>query len=436
MGETDLASVQRTARAVTNLVGDGCLVRVLDEQRGALRTVAVDHRDRSRRDEMRLLLDHPAGATSAGWAGQAIDKNVSLRLERQAAAEAVAASPADGTIHGAVLAPLRDDGQTIGVVVALRDSDRSPYSLREQQIVEGLVRDEGPLAPESAAPALSADRVLEHAPAGIWVTGLDGRTLYVNEAVTSLVGVPASEMVGEPMARFIDEPPRMVSARLVQECERFDHRIARPDGMEMWVSVATTPVTDAHGRRRGTVSTLNEISTRKQADVELRLRAAANEAVAELAEWALDGEPVEMLVHSVAATTADILGAEFASVGEVTPDGEEFVTRAVVGWDPRMLGQPYPLPERGPGRLALEDTEPIVVADYHAVPALEQGAIPLSMNVRSAVFLGIRGGLGLICAHSPRPRAFAGRDLAFLSSMANVLAARWESDVPMETVWS
>lgn len=432
----DQASVEATARAVTNLVGDGCIVRLLTAERRELCTVAVDHRDRGRREEMRGLLEQPAEGASAGWARQAIDKNISLRVDHAAAAAAVGATPAALPIHSAVLAPLRQHGEPVGVVIALRDSFHSPYTLREQQLVERLVVGGGciyerPAAAEDDAAGPPADRVLEHAPAGIWVTGLDGVTTYVNEAVTALVGLPASDLVGVPMARFMDEPPRMLEARLAQDCERLDHRITRPDGVETWASVSSGPLTDGDGRRWGTVSTLNEISSRKQVDVELRLRAAANEAVAELAEWALDGESVDMLVHSVAATTADILGSEYASVGEVTSDGEMFVPRAVVGWDPRTLGQSFVLPEHGPGRLALDDDQPVVIADYNEVTALEQGAIPLAANIRSAVFLGIRGNLGLICAHSPRPRAFAGRNLSFLCSMANVLAARWEADVPM-----
>ena len=131
--------------------------------------------------------------------------------------------------------------------------------------------------------------------------------------------MPASELIGARMADYLDEEPAVIHARLNPTVERQDHRLVRCDGSEIWVSVISTPLSDAEGRRTGTISTLSEISERKRLEVDLRLRAAAHEAVAELAERALAGDDLDSLMERAALSAADILGAEFATIAEVAP---------------------------------------------------------------------------------------------------------------------
>ena len=155
-------------------------------------------------------------------------------------------APFSTPVHAAIVTPLRVGGEPVGTVVALRDSVDLPYSLREQQLVEQLVLDEED-ASGPAAGVPDAARLLEHATAGLWATDLDGVTSYVNEAVSEMVGVPASELVGAPMADYLDEEPALIHARLNPRVERQDHRLVRPDGSEIWVSMTSTPLE----RRRG-----------------------------------------------------------------------------------------------------------------------------------------------------------------------------------------
>jgi PAS domain S-box-containing protein len=330
-------------------------------------------------------------------------------------------------VHAAIVAPLRRGGEAVGTVVALRDSVDLPYSLREQQLVEQLMLEDDE-APAAITREPDAGRLVEHAAAGLWATDLEGVTTFVNEAVSEMLGVPASELIGASMADYLDEEPALIHARLSPRVERQDHRLVRPDGSEIWVSMTSTPLSDADGRRTGTVSTLSEISERKRIEVELRLRAAAQEAVAELAERALAGDDLDSLMERAALSAADILGAEYATIAEVTPGRADAIPRVVLGWHPSTVGRHFAIPDNSPTDLCLDDDEPVVIGDIDRVEALRIGVMAQEAHTRSAVCVAVAGGAGVFALTSPRADVFAGQDLSFLSSLAAVLASRWKTE--------
>jgi PAS domain S-box-containing protein len=436
MEETDRGVAERTAKAITDLVGDGCVVRIADRAGATLPVAAVEHRDSWRRDQLAALVDVPGPPLATGWPGQALTKNLAFRVEHEQATDAVDCGVADaGSVYAAIVAPLRCEGQAIGTIVALRDSADVPYSLREQQLVEELTLEgmEGIEPFPGTVP--EANRLLEHSAAGVWATDLDGVTTYINEAVCALVRVPASELLGVTMSEYLDEEPQLIHARLSPMVERQDHRLLRPDGTEVWVSMTSTPLCDARGRRTGTVSTLAEISDRKRLEVELRLRAAANEAVAELAERALAGDDVESLMQMAAASAADLLGAEYAAVAEVGPGRTDVVPRVVVGWEPSLVGRRIAIPENSATELCLDDDEPFVIGDYEAVGAIRRGMLARRVKARSAACVAIAGGAGVLAVTSPRAQAFNSCDVSFLRSLAAVLGSRWTvSPAPLAAV--
>ena len=427
MRETGPGAAERIAQRLTDLVGDGCIVRIADFKQGTLHVAAVAHRDAERLEQLRVLAE-AAQPLRSGWSGQALAKNLAFRVEHARADDAVGAvAPFSTPVHAAIVAPLRVAGEVIGTVVALRDSVDLPYSLREQQLVEQLMLEDEP-APTARTREPDAGRLLEHAAAGLWATDLDGVTTYVNEALCEMVGVPASELIGARMADYLDEEPAVIHARLNPTVERQDHRLVRCDGSEIWVSVISTPLSDAEGRRTGTISTLSEISERKRLEVDLRLRAAAHEAVAELAERALAGDDLDSLMERAALSAADILGAEFATIAEVAPGRDDVVPRVVYGWHPSNVGRRIAIPENSATDLCLDDDEPVVIGDFARVRALRTGAMAQEVQARSAVCVAIAGGAGVFALTSPRADAFAGQDLSFLSSLAAVLASRWRRE--------
>jgi diguanylate cyclase (GGDEF)-like protein/PAS domain S-box-containing protein len=94
----------------------------------------------------------------------------------------------------------------------------------------------------------------EHSATGLAALALDGRILHVNPALVTLLGRPASELVGTCL-EDLDGPdgtPEMpLLARLAAgEGERFDleRRYQRPGGETVWGSVTLVAVPDDSGR--------------------------------------------------------------------------------------------------------------------------------------------------------------------------------------------
>lgn len=429
-----VVAANRIAREVTDLVGDGCVVRRVDRRHDMLRAVAVHHRDHRTLKRLRGQMERPPAASVSGWAAQALERNVPVRLRRDEAAEAVGPllDPSTTSVHGlnAVVAPLRLASGPIGIVVAFRGD--APYSCAEQQLVEHLARgfeddeatDEGAERPPLLE-QLSGDRLLDHLGAGVWTTDLWGVTTYVNEALCELVGLPSSTLIGAGMARHLEDPPEEVYGGHAGRSEARDHRLMGNDGTEAWVSVTCAPLVDAGGRRLGTVSTLTDVTRRKRAEVDLRLRAAAHETVSELAGLALAGADLDRLACDAAEATADLLGAEYAAVCDVDAERGFVVPRAVVGLDPALVGVAMPIGEHSIAAISIDEDEPFVVNDIRDLDLLEASELATTLGVRSTMCMPIGGGTGLIGASSPRPEAFAGRDMGFLRSLSGVLGGRW-----------
>lgn len=437
--ETRKAAAQRTARVVRDLVGDGCVVRLHDRRERALRVAAVDHREGHRRDALAPLLESPAVAVEAGWAGHCFSKNLPFRLEGVQAAEAawgdeMHALGLEPELSGAIVAPLRFRGEVVGVVTALRDTERLPYTLRDQYLAEELAVDDAP--PEDPAPALErvgllgegdALRVLEHAPTGIWVTSNIGETTFINERVSQLLGRPSSEVLGNRMGDFLDGEPRLVAGGIaLHQEERSDRRLTRPDGVHAWVGLVSHPLVDEQGRRRGTVTTVVEATERKQTEIALRLRAAAGEAVSEIAQRALAGEGLESLLAAAAEAAGDIVGADGGGICEVVPDSEIAIPLAIFGFKHGTIGAPIPLPHNSPGSLSLDDDEPVIVTDFASDTRPEAPARVTEHQLRSAAYARIAGGAGFIGMYSFTPRAFGRHEAAFLGTLASVLTSRWD----------
>ena len=132
-----------------------------------------------------------------------------------------------------------------------------------------------------AAAALRASeeryrQIVETSQEGIWQIDADNLTSFVNPRMAQMLGRTASEMIGRPMLAFLDDAGR---AEVVQKLEqhrrgvadRYDFRLVRKDGSDLWASVSANALTDAAGRYTGALAMVTDIGPRKLAERELAL---------------------------------------------------------------------------------------------------------------------------------------------------------------------
>lgn len=419
------------ARQVANAVGDGCVVRLHDAERDVLRAVAVDHRDERTRQRLGRLLDAPGWPVAAGWSADVMRSGRPLRLASIRARDRAVLEAGGHALReelGVVLVvALRDDGAIVGTVSVLRSHGAVPYSLREQTLVEGLVgravrrsaREGVPAEPELSEPELTAS-LLTRSDAAVWATDLDGRTLAVTAAMSELISLPSASVVGLPMGDFVDPPPTALSGIVPDEPERADRRLRRADGTWLWIATSSTPLVDAGGRRRGTLTTATDVTCRKETEIGLRLRLDATRGLVRMIGGVLRGhDPGELLDGAVAAA-ADLLGAWRVGVFELRRDGA-LLLRAGRGWPAGAIGRERATTLGAPAGLALTCDEPVVVRDL----ATWRGASVESVahGAGGGCWVGIGGGRGVLAVLEREPCSFDADELDLLVALTEALAA-------------
>jgi PAS domain S-box-containing protein len=110
----------------------------------------------------------------------------------------------------------------------------------------------------SGQSAFDAEAVVERAPLGLGVIGLDGRFSFVNPALLSVLGRPRREAVGAEAVSFLIEEEReparanlaeLFSGRRLES--RTDRHYVRADGSVVLARLVTAAVTDPGGGVNG-----------------------------------------------------------------------------------------------------------------------------------------------------------------------------------------
>ena len=279
----------RAARAGADMVGDACVVwRVLDG--GGLEPAATFHRDRRLRFALGAFMQQPALAPGSRWPGQVAMTGAPARVRRIRLGELAVDTGIGMRRANAVLAPIVADGRVVAVIAALRDSSEPEYSLREAVVLRRVgVRasgigarlggwrrpsgDGGGEPPDGPGwtppPSWLMDNVVG---VGVWLADRHGVTTYVNNAMTELLGLPATDVVGRPMREFLEDVPQMVRGEYCMDAERCDRRLTQPDGRHLWLEMTSQPLVDDDGSRRGTVSTAADVTERKKVELAARQR--------------------------------------------------------------------------------------------------------------------------------------------------------------------
>lgn len=115
-------------------------------------------------------------------------------------------------------------------------------------------------------------------PSGIAVVNLEGKQTYVNPAFCEMVGWNETELIGAKPP-FVYWPPEEISTITTaleqtiegkQPAAGFELRFRRKDGEHFDVLTLVTPLRDTFGNISGWLSSITDITVRKEAEAELR----------------------------------------------------------------------------------------------------------------------------------------------------------------------
>lgn len=175
----------------------------------------------------------------------------------------------------------------------------------------------------------------------------------------------------------------------------------------------------------------------KKDEVELRVRARQQQAVAELGRRALTESDLPAFMDEAVGLTAGVLDLEYCKVMELLPGGEKLLMRAGVGWEEGLVGRATE--EVGLGSQAgytLRSEEPVIVEGLRTEPRFRTSALLHKHGAVSGMSVVIGGSaqpFGVLGAHTKECRTFSEDDVNFLQSVAHMLAAAIERRRAEET---
>ncbi len=269
-----------------------------------------------------------------------------------------------------------------------------------------------PRKPEEAAggspiPRDSLRTVIRENVDGMLVIARDGMILLANPAAEQLLGRRASGLNGTPFGA----PLVLEKATEIDVVAAGSSRTAEMRVVEI----------DWHGDL-AFLASLRDVTDRKLAEGVLARVGAQHAAIAQLGKDAVSGLPPEALMVEAAKHVRRVLATDFAGVLALLPDGGEL--RLVASeWS---TAPPDPSSGAAGGgsqpRYTLEASEPVVMDDardearFEAWPPGLASAATILINDREQRF-------GVVEAASRSSRRFDRDEIAFLQSVANLLAA-------------
>ncbi len=138
---------------------------------------------------------------------------------------------------------------------------------------------------------------------GLRARDLEGRVTYVNKAFCTMVGLPPDELIGKmpPMPYWAPEvrgeyEERFAGVLAGTVTPQFETVFQRADGVRVPVLVFEAPLVDSRGDQTGWMSSILDITDRKQAEALNRQQQEKLEASARLATM---GEISSMLAHEL-----------------------------------------------------------------------------------------------------------------------------------------
>lgn len=184
--------------------------------------------------------------------------------------------------------------------------------------------------------------IVETSAEGIWLIDQNQTTVYANQKMAQMLGIPsASQMIGCPIAAFMDEQGQAIAAinleRLQGEGSRhLDFEFRRPDGQEFWASLSISPIFQ-DGEYVGALAMVTDITERIRASRKIAELQYRNELILDTAGDGICGIDEAGGIVFINPAAARMLGY----------DGGELLGRSLhdVSHHTRPNGSPYPADE-------------------------------------------------------------------------------------------
>jgi diguanylate cyclase (GGDEF)-like protein/PAS domain S-box-containing protein len=198
------------------------------------------------------------------------------------------------------------------------------------------------------------------------------------------------------------------------------------DSEGLTFAVQAVPVRALDGSVEAALVVARDITELKRAAEQLARRASQQHAVAELGRFALQSQDLYAVMREAVKAASATLDVVMASVLEFDEPGDTLTLVAAVGVPKSVIGKlRIPLAQSGNTGHALSSLEPLIVADMASETRFVPSPTLLGHGVVSSVGVVIDGQdrpFGMLNVHTRRQRSFAEDEVAFLASIATLIA--------------
>jgi diguanylate cyclase (GGDEF)-like protein/PAS domain S-box-containing protein len=277
--------------------------------------------------------------------------------------------------------------------------------------------------------------LVERLPAVLYIAdvGEHGRWRYVSPQIQTILGFTPEEWLADvslwakrlhpdDRERVLTEEEEVLAGE--RSLAPSDYRMVARDGRVIWFLDDAVVMRDPDSTAYW-YGALYDITYRKRAEAELKMRAAQQAAVARLGEQALEGAELADLMGRALRAATETLGVEIGAVLELRPEGDSFTTRTSVGWPDEPGGTTVPGGRHSQSGYTLERGAPVLVEDWSVEQRFERPRLLEELGVRSGMTVIIEGQqrpFGVFGLQSREMRIFSADDVNFVQSLANVLA--------------
>ncbi|MDO8070712.1 EAL domain-containing protein [Janthinobacterium sp. SUN176] len=117
-------------------------------------------------------------------------------------------------------------------------------------------------------------RIVHSAEEGIWEIDAQALTSFVNPKMAQMLGCQIEDMLGQPLAAFMDDEGRAILERNIARrqdgiVERHEFKFLRRDGSTLWATLATNPIFDSGGAYLGALALVSDITLQRTASERL-----------------------------------------------------------------------------------------------------------------------------------------------------------------------
>ncbi|MCL4294112.1 MAG: PAS domain S-box protein [Anaerolineae bacterium] len=273
-------------------------------------------------------------------------------------------------------------------------------------------------------------RTFDQSPIGAAMVSLDYRFLRVNEALCQITGYTAAELISlsfpdithpDDLAADLDYVRRLQAGEIEQY--RMDKRYLRKDGEMVWVHLSVRMIVDAQGQPLYFLPIMENITERKQAEIELEQRAVQLALINNISAQVTAVLEVDRLLDQAAFLIQYMF--DYHHVALFLIEGEMLSLKAMAGlYVPYFpAGHTQRLNQGIIGRVATSG-EKVVANDVSRDPHYISLIVAHS-TTRSelCIPLGIAGQtIGVLDIQSPHLNGFSQNDVMVMEALAHQLA--------------